>query len=341
LFVSCAFLFLLFLLITVYWKEVKSSFYKATGIENRADNSKLVVGTNLWIGYESFYFARDLGFYNDTPIRFVEHLSATQQIRAFRNRTIQAATLTLDEVLLLLEQGHNPKVVMVIDISHGGDVIIGNSYIKNLKDLQGRRVAVENTAVGGYIISRALEMAELTPNDITVVPLQINELERAFMEGEVDAVVTFEPMKSRLLNQGARLLFDSSEIPGEIVDVLVVPNEILELYSDKIEIILKGWFRATTHLRDHSKDAAQRMSTRLRISPADVLIAFEGLELPSIEKSLEMMTSSPLPPLLATAHKLAEHMMKKGLLIKKVDLNNFLAPEILQRLTKSNAESHQ
>ena len=110
------------------------------------------MGTNLWIGYESFYLARDLGFYNDTPIRFVEHLSATQQIRAFRNRTIQAATLTLDEVLLLLEQGHNPKVVMVIDISHGGDVIIGNSYIKNLKDLQGRRVAVENTAVGGYII---------------------------------------------------------------------------------------------------------------------------------------------------------------------------------------------
>ena len=73
--------------------------------ELETPSSKLMVGTFLWLGYEPLFLARDLGYYDENQIRFVEYLSATQTNRALRNNSIHIATNTLDEAILLLEQG--------------------------------------------------------------------------------------------------------------------------------------------------------------------------------------------------------------------------------------------
>ena len=85
------------------------------------------IGTNVWPGYEPLYLARELGYFDDQPIHLVEHAAATEVIRAFRNGTIDAAALTLDEVLLLAQHGQNPRIVLVMDFSQGGDTLIVQS----------------------------------------------------------------------------------------------------------------------------------------------------------------------------------------------------------------------
>ncbi len=278
----------------------------------------LRVGTNVWPGYEPLYLARDLG-YLDGSIRLVEYSSATQVISAYRNGAIEAAALTLDEALLLTQHGPAPRVILVMDISHGGDVILGAPRLRRLADLKGRRVGVEHSATGAYVLSRALRLAGLTRADVRLIPLEVDEHERAFRDGRVDAVVTFEPVRSKLLAAGARQLFDSSQIPGEIMDVLVVRPDRLDRHRRQIVALLAGWFRALDDLRRAPRDVAPRIAKRLRLSVDQVLASYDGLRLPDAARNRALLTGDP-PELALAARRLADVMVAEKLLPKPLDV---------------------
>ena len=57
----------------------------------------LRIGSNLWTGYETLYLARDLGFYNDKSIHLVDYPSGTEEVRAYRNKEIEGAGLSIDQ----------------------------------------------------------------------------------------------------------------------------------------------------------------------------------------------------------------------------------------------------
>jgi NitT/TauT family transport system substrate-binding protein len=155
----------------------------------------LRVGTNLWPGYETLHLAKNLGYYKDTSIELVDLPSGTEQVRAFRNGNIDAAGISLDQALTLATTNPNVRIISIMDFSEGGDVILAKPDIPNLKALKGKRVGVEANALGAYIITRALEKAGMTTQDIQVVSLGLSEHERAFKDGKIDAVVTFGPAR--------------------------------------------------------------------------------------------------------------------------------------------------
>jgi NitT/TauT family transport system substrate-binding protein len=280
------------------------------------------IGTNVWPGYEPLYLARDLGLLDEQRYRLVEFSNNSQSIAAYRNGTLEAAALTLDEVLLLAQDGFDPQLVLVMDISHGGDVIIGRPEIAELKDLKGRRVGVENNALGAYTLSRALDLAGLKPIDVEVRSFTIDQHERALTEGKVDAVVTFEPVRTRLLAAGNRQLFDSTQIPGEIVDVLVVRKDFLQQHPERARELLQQWFKALDHLRQHPRDAAQHMAKRQQITPTEVLESYEGLILPDRDRNRRLLgNDGQRPELEATAKRLASVMYRDELLKTDVDVS--------------------
>lgn len=64
--------------------------------------------------------------------------------------------------------------------------------------------------------------------------LEVDEHEGAFGSGKVDAVVTFEPVRSRLLARGAVQIFDRRQIPGEIIHVLVMRTDAMTQFSSTV-----------------------------------------------------------------------------------------------------------
>ena len=299
----------------------------------------MLIGTNVWSGYEPLYLARSLGYYDDS-IRLVEFSSASQVLRAVRNRTIQGAALTLDEALLLRELKHDIRVILVADVSDGGDAILARPDIKTVADLRGRRIGVENTALGGYVLTRALELHEMTPIDVEVVPLQINEQERAFVTKKIDAVVTFDPVRSRLIaEEDAQTIFDSTQIKGEILDVLVMRADMLASRQAQITQILNGWFKARQYVDQHPNDAADRSMARLKLSGDEVLDSFEGLHWPSVAENLEML-DGPAPRLMNVAQKLKSVMLREGLLKEDIDLTGLFWPDGIKTLGTDAAVSH-
>ena len=333
-------LVLLLCLDVIYWHGIERFIDATLEIEDGTRPSYLMVGTNVWPGYEPFYLARELGFFEDANIRLVEYSSSTQTIRSLRNGAIQAAALTLDEVLMLWEKGSQLRVILVTDISDGGDMIITKPEVKNLQDLRGRRVGAENTAVGAYLLTRALQKAGLEPKDLTVVPLEIDEQEQEFLKGTLDAVVTFEPVGSRLLNAGGQKLFDSSQIPNEIIDVLVVHQDVLQDQKEEVNVLLRAWFRALEYLKSHPLESARHMSGRLKITPPEILSAYEGIKLPDLEENIRMMTGDP-PPLEVNIQRLAEVEKKTGLLERNIDPKGLLDPSPLHGLKAGESERNK
>ena len=286
----------------------------------------LRIGTNIWPGYEPLYLARSLGYFSDQDVRLVEYSSSSQVLRAYRNGAIDAAALTLDEVLMLAEEGFEPRVVLIMDVSAGGDVIIGQAGLTAMGDLKGLRVGFENSALGSYVLSRALELANLSIPDVIKVPLELDEHEGAFLQHQVDAVVTFEPVRNRLLSQGGVLLFDSNQIPGEIVDVLVVREKALEKERRRVRNLLYQWFRALAYLDAQEEDAAERMSLRLGLPPEEVLQVYSGLLFPDRDRNVEMLGGGDLKK---SARLLSRVMSENGLLIRPVNVDRVFSDPVL------------
>ncbi|MEO5341822.1 MAG: ABC transporter substrate-binding protein [Gammaproteobacteria bacterium SHHR-1] len=289
----------------------------------------LRVGTNLWPGYEPLYLAQDIvqpGW--DKAIRLVEYPSATEVLRAFRNRAIEAAGLTLDEALLLKQDGVPLRLVLVMDISQGADVIIARPEIPDMAGLRGKRVAVESGALGAYVLTRALELHGLGLDEIDIAHLDVSSHRQAFVSGQVDAVVTFEPVRTQLLNAGGREVFSSREIPGEVVDALVVHEDFLQRQPETVEQLIKGWFQALQLLQQRPDEAAGLIGKRLKLSPREVLDSYAGLYLPSPADNLKLI-GGPTPDLLKTLHKLRQLMRERNLLGDDVDLSQLLSADSL------------
>ncbi len=273
----------------------------------------LTLGSNTWIGYEPLYLARELGYYEGHNLRLVELGSTTQALDALRVGKLDLAALTLDEALMLRQEQVPISVLWVLNISAGADTVIAQPHITSLEQLRGKRIGVEQTAVGAYMLDAALRHAGLQVEDVTILPMPVDEHVPAWRHRTVDAVVTFDPARQILLNEGGVELLTSAALPGEIVDVLVARNEVLECCSARIAALIAGQQRALRHLRNHPEDALQRMAPRQGIPPESVAEALKGVELPDEAGNRTLLTGRPAP-LEHTAQHLASIMNERGLL---------------------------
>ncbi|MBA4503169.1 ABC transporter substrate-binding protein [Marinobacterium marinum] len=285
----------------------------------------LTLGTNLWPGYEPLYLARERGLLSADRVLLIELLSASEVMRAFRNGAIDAAALTLDEVIMLRAAGFRPVIVQIADISAGADVIMARPGMTKMADLRGHRVGVEATALGAYLLSRALKLHNMKPEDIEVVRLEVNEHRDAFLRGEVDAVVTFDPVRQQLLEAGAVQVFDSSMLPGEIVDVLVVREALLDSHDDAIQHLIHAWQASLELVRQQPHASASLMARRLKLTPDDIMASYQYLEMPGWQRSRELMGQGEARSRLQQqAERLADSMYQHHLIDELPNLEGLI-----------------
>jgi NitT/TauT family transport system substrate-binding protein len=297
----------------------------------REPESALRIGTNVWIGSEPLYLARELGRLDPKVVQLVEYPSASEVLRAFRNQAIDGMVISLDELFGLAVDGLQPRAILVVDVSHGADAVVGRSGMRTMKDLRGKRVAVESGALGAFVLSRALTLNGMQASDVKVVQLESNEQPIAFEKGQVDGAVTFDPYREQLLRAGARTLFDSTQIPGEIVDLVAVRASVLERQPKAVQALLSGWLRATDYLRRKPEDAARRMGIRQQTSGEQFLKGLKGLHIPSREENLRMLGGAN-PELAAAGRRLMALMLEAKLLRMELKIEDVLAPAPLAKL---------
>jgi NitT/TauT family transport system substrate-binding protein len=299
----------------------------------RAPEQALRIGTNVWIGSEPLYLARDLGKLDPEAAQLVEFPSASDVLRAYRNGTIDGMVISLDELLGLAADGFDPRIVAVVDVSNGADVVVGRAGMGSMRDLRGKLVAVESSALGAFVLARALAVNGMQQSDVNVVHLESNEQPAAFEKGEVDGAVTFDPFRARLLNAGGKTLFDSTQIPGEIVDLLAIRASVIEKNPKSVRALLTGWFAALAYMEQAPQDAARRMGIRQQTSGEQFLEAQRGLHVPTLAENVKMLGGAT-PALAVTGRRLMTLMVEAKLLRKEVPIEALLAPGPVAELAR-------
>ena len=288
----------------------------------------LRIGTLLWPGYEPLHLASELGYFGDTTVHLVEYSFDVEQNRAFRNGEIDIIASTMSEALTLAEYNRNLRSLLVLDVSDGADAIISQADIESVEQLQGRKVAIEPSPLSVLMLTRALETAGLTWEDVEIVQMEVQDQSTAFTQGSIDAMVTYEPVRSKLLANGANLIFDSSQIPGEIVDVLVGDQKLLNSRPQQMKILVQGWFRALNYIQKQPEDAARRMAKRQGITTEQFLQSLEGLHFVSPRENQQWLSKSD-PQLFNGAKRLAQFLFEKKLTQNLVDPSALLTDELV------------
>ncbi|NWG31082.1 MAG: ABC transporter substrate-binding protein [Rhodocyclaceae bacterium] len=265
----------------------------------------LRLAVNPWIGYDPFVLARDRGPL-DARLRIVEVASNSDSQRALANGMIEAAALTLDEALRLADAGVPLEIVAVLDVSAGADAVLARPEIDRLDKLRGRRIGVEAGAVGALMLARLLAAAGIDDSEVTILSVEAGQHVAVLTSGRVDAVVTFEPMKSQLARRGYRVLFDSRVLPGEIIDVLVVRPGV------DARPLLAAWQTGLAALEQDRLAAAQTLARGVELSAEEYLDALSSLRLFRVEESAEWFDGGAAAPLARRAQPVVAELMRRG-----------------------------
>lgn len=285
---------------------------------NKAPQAPLRIASSPWPGYEPLYLARDLGYLKEDKVNLFELPSSDINMESFRNRSADLSTLTLDEALHLLKGGTKLRIVTVMDISHGGDAVLAHPSIKKLSDIKGKRIAIMNITLGLYMLKRLLDKAGVDRKDVTIFPMSENKQVDFYKRGKADVVITFDPIKTKLQNLGANVIFDSSQIPNEIFDLLLVHEDVYLNRREEVCQVTKAWFKALDYLKSNPKDAAVRMSKRLRVKPEEIPAMLEGIILPTRAENKKILGGDK-PSILAPAHQLSKILVKEKMINGMID----------------------
>lgn len=289
----------------------------------------VAVAAHVWVGYEPLFMARDRGWLEANHVTLLETRSAVESIAALRAGMVQAAALTLDEVLGARATGLALSVVLVFNVSMGADMLLVRPGITQLGQLKGLRVGYEASSVSEVMLAEILSAAGLTRQDVVLQKISVDEQPQAWQRRAADAFISYEPVATQLLVQGMTRLFDSRQVPGTIVDVLAVRSDALDqAHAKALRHLIATHFRALDDLTRNPQDAAYRMAGHLNLPAAGVLSAFRGLILPTLANNYRLLAGSD-PELLSTARRVADILRRIGILSQSDALTDLISASYL------------
>ena len=281
----------------------------------------LRLGVHPWIGYESFFLARSMGAL-PSQIQLTETRNASESIAAIQSGAVDAACLTLDEVLHVRGSGTPLSIIAVLDMSAGADVVMARSTITAWSDIAGKRIALEASAVGELMLVKLLEVANVARSEVTLIDLPPEKLQDAWVAQEIDLAITYEPTASRLATLGAQRLFDSRRLPETIFDVLAVRADQRDRLHPTLRALLRAHFAGIGHLRVNRPDALHRIASRQQISLESAQKALGGVVIPDLERNRILL--QPGSSLQRAAAALSELMSGRAMLARPDALEDLL-----------------
>jgi NitT/TauT family transport system substrate-binding protein len=245
----------------------------------------LRIGLNTWPAYEFLYLAEQKGFFKDEnlDIKLVEFSSLSDARRSYERGQIDGLGTSLVDVFQAREQSpRSLQVVQVIDYSDGADMILSNAKIKNGQELRGKKIGFELASLGIYVLARGLDKFGLTLADVQITGLDQISLAEALSNGTLDAIVTYPPTSIDLQRDtNANTLFSSSEIPGEVVDVMAIDDEIIQQRPEEVKKLLRAYYRAIAYTQQNPDESYAIMAEREGITPQEFAQSFDGIRLVS------------------------------------------------------------
>ncbi len=123
-------------------------------------------------------------------------------------------------------------VILPTSTSYGADALIVPNTIKDIRQLRGKKIHGLAKSVSEYCFNRNLELVGEKPADYKFTNMDPGAAAVAFQQkqAETEAIIVWNPFVLETLNKrkDAHVLFDSTTIPNEIIDSVVVAQASLD-----------------------------------------------------------------------------------------------------------------
>ena len=137
----------------------------------------------------------------------------------------------------------------------------------------------------------------------------------AFMSGQVDAAIMWEPELSEALDsvEGAHALVTSANYPETILDSLVVNESYAQDHPEVVESVAKAWYKAVDYLKENPEEACELMASGFEeVTAEDIAGDMEGLQFFGREENETLNDSATERSIKAISQDMADFWMEKG-----------------------------
>jgi len=236
------------------------------GLSTVAAAEPLKIRYSIWVGYGPLFIAKEKGFFKEekVDVDLVNIEDPKEGFFALAAGRLDGVVSTIDTMVLYLKTGKEYQYVLALDDSAGGDGIVARKEIKSVKDLKGKKVAVNEGSVSQFFLNVILKDSGMSQKDIEVVNMKQGDAGAAFVAEKVDAAVTWEPWLTKSKNAPhGQILVDSSKTPGLISDVLIFPREVIAKRGKEIQGVVNAWNKAVAYYEKNKPESLEIMSKGL------------------------------------------------------------------------------
>ena len=266
---------------------------------------------SIYVGWMPWGYLEDSGIMDKWADKYgitVDIVQINDYVESINQYTAGAfdgvSATNMDTLSIPSGGGVDTTALIIGDYSNGNDAVILKGE-GGLADLKGKPVNLVELSVSHYLLARGLETVGLEEADLDgVINTSDADMIAAYATSDVEAVVTWNPLVSEITgsNPDANVLFDSSMIPGEILDLMVVNTETLADNPAFGKAVAGAWYEVMGLMAAGDEEAltamaeasgtdlagykAQMAATELFFDPADAVAQAASPELPTTMTSV-------------------------------------------------------
>jgi len=218
-----------------------------------AQDTKVAIGLSGWTGFAPLTLAKEAGIFKKHGLDVdLKKIPQKDRHLAIASGDVQCAATTVETWIVWNASGVATRQIFQMDKSYGADGMVVRSNVQKITDLKGKTVAASAPGTAPYFtLAWFLKKNGLSVKDVTVVNLEPGPAAQAFVAGQNDAAMTYEPYLSTVRSNPAAgkiiattldypMIMDTFGCtPKFLADNPKAAKALADSYFDAIEMIAK------------------------------------------------------------------------------------------------------
>jgi NitT/TauT family transport system substrate-binding protein len=249
-----------------------------------AEKKSFRVAWSIYAGWMPWGYAAESGIMkkwadkNGIAVEIVQINDYVESINQYASGAFDGCVMTnMDALTIPAAGGLDSTSLIVGDYSNGNDGIVLKRG-KTVADLKLQKVNLVELSVSHYLLARALDSVGMSERDVTVVNTADADIVSAFsFSPDVTAAVTWNPQLSEVKEaKGATLVFDSSKVPGEILDLMIVNTATLKDNPALGKALTGAWYEIMGLMKAPDSPAGKAALEAMANAAGTDLAGFKG-----------------------------------------------------------------
>ncbi|MFA5958743.1 putative urea ABC transporter substrate-binding protein [Hyphomicrobium sp.] len=236
------------------------------------------VAWSIYTGYMPWPYAQNAGILQKWAkkyginIELVQVNDYVESINQYTGGKVDAVTATTMDALTIPAVGGVDTTIPILgDYSNGNDGIVLKGANKTFADLKGKKINLVQFSVSHYMLARAFEAHGMNISDAKLQNVSDADFVSAFMTPDVDAVVAWNPAFIELKKlPNVSVVYQSTEMPGELVDALLVNTKTLKEHPELGKALTGAWFETLAVIKANDAKSAEARKLMADLSGTSV-----------------------------------------------------------------------